>query len=103
MVSIDDKICKIALELELQEAEQILFHDWQRMCIASRIGMDPRTARSWLEVAISEDLIRPLKSSFGRRSVIWRVNRVKVALILGREISVMDQAELLRSEKGEVE
>jgi len=41
----------------LEERYQLTFDDFHKICIESGIGMDPRTARSWLFVCQSQGIL----------------------------------------------
>lgn len=53
----------MAVAIAEEDIQQILVPDWQRLCIRTRLGMDPRTAKNWLEVALAEELLAPLRRS----------------------------------------
>lgn len=74
-VDISTNIVRLAKMLQLSEQQEILYSDWQRYCIVCRIGMDPRTHRAWMDVAVAEGILRPKKVPGRARVVIWNVDK----------------------------
>ncbi|MEM3049747.1 MAG: hypothetical protein QXT42_03370 [Thermoplasmata archaeon] len=54
------KLQLIAKEIQIgfDETESFSISDWREMCIRAGIGFDPRTANSWLQVALVKGLIK---------------------------------------------